>query len=126
MPDALEEPEIFCDLNMPLELPETVNAIMTDDSRQAVPVKWNLTEAEDRGMHENGPNQYVITGEAEGREAKCYVSMVLYNYMEDYSFEDSSRAWVITDLKNADELYIEDKKTDSLTGNKHMHFWSAK
>ena len=124
--DALEEPSVICDLSMPLELPETVNAIMTDDSRQAVPVKWNLTEAEDRGMHEHGPNQYVITGEAEGREAKCYVSMVLYNYMEDYSFEDSSRAWVITDLKNADELYIEDKKTDSLTGNKHMHFWSAK
>jgi len=124
--DALEEPSVICDLSMPLELPETVNAIMTDDSRQAVPVKWNLTEAEDREMHENGPNQYVITGEAEGREAKCYVSMVLYNYMEDYSFEDSSLAWVITDLKNADELYIEDKKTDSLTGNKHMHFWSAK
>jgi arabinogalactan endo-1,4-beta-galactosidase len=32
---------------------------------------------------------------------------------------------VITDLKKADELYIEDKKNDSLTGSKHMHFWSA-
>ena len=28
-------------------------------------------------------------------------------------------------LKKADELYIEDKKNDSLTGSKHMHFWSA-
>ena len=124
--DALEEPEVICDLNMPLELPETVNAIMTDDSRQAVPVTWKLTEEEDRQMHAGGPKQYTITGEAEGREAKCFVSMVEYNYITDYSFEEDSRAWIITDLKQADELYIEDKKTDSLTGSKHLHLWSAK
>ena len=124
--DALEEPSLICDLNMPLELPETVNAIMTDDSRQAVPVAWNLTAEQDQQMHGGGPAQYVITGEAEGKEAKCYVSMVEYNFITDYSFEEDSRAWIITDLKHADELYIEDKKTDSLTGSKHMHFWSAK
>ena len=76
-------------------------------------------------MHTSGPAQYVITGEAGGMEAKCFVSMVEYNYLKDYSFEEGSDAWVITDLKKADELYIEDKKTDSLTGSKHMHFWSA-
>ena len=125
VPDALEDPSVLCDLNMPLELPETVNAIMTDDSRRAVPVTWNLTEEEDRKMHENGPAQYVITGKAGDMEAKCFVSMIEYNYLQDYSFEEDSGAWVITDLKKADELYIEDKKTDSLTGSKHMHFWSA-
>ena len=125
VPDALEEPEILCDLNMPLTLPETVNAIMTDDSRQAVPVTWNLTEVQDRQMHENGVNKYEITGDAGGMTAKCYVSMIEYNFLEDYSFEEESPAWVLTDLKKADELYIEDKKTDSLTGSKHAHFWSA-
>ena len=30
------------------------------------------------------------------------------------------------DLGHADQLYVEDKKTDSLTGSKHVHFWSAK
>ena len=125
VPDALEEPSVICDLNMPLELPETVNAIMTDDSRQAVPAAWNLTGEEDRKMHEGGPAQYVITGEAGGMEAKCFVSMVEYNFLKDYSFEEGGEDWVITDLKKADELYIEDKKTDSLTGSKHMHFWST-
>ena len=48
-----------------------------------------------------------------------------YNYLTDYSFEEGGRGWVLTDLKKADELYIEDKKTDSLTGTKHAHFWSA-
>ena len=80
---------------------------------------------EDRKMHESGPDQYVITGEAGGMEAKCFVSMVKYNFLKDYSFEDGGEGWVITDLKNADQLYVEDKKTDSLTGSKHMHFWSA-
>ena len=125
VPDALEEPSVICDLNLPLSLPETVNAIMTDDSRQAVPVTWNLTEEQDRQMHEGGPAQYTVTGDAGGMEAKCYVSMVEYNYIRDYSFEDGGDGWVLNDLKHADELYVEDKKTDSLTGSKHLHFWSA-
>jgi arabinogalactan endo-1,4-beta-galactosidase len=76
-------------------------------------------------MHASGPAQYTVTGEAGGMEARCFVSMVEYNYMQDYSFEEGNPAWVITDLKKADQLYIEDKKIDSLTGSKHMHFWSA-
>ena len=125
VPDALEDVTVVCDLNAPLELPETVNAVMTDDSRRAVPVAWDITEEDDRSMHEGGVAQYRITGNAGGMEAVCYVSMIEYNYLADYSFEEESPAWVITDLKKADELYIEDKKTDSLTGSKHMHFWSA-
>ena len=125
VPDALEDVTVICDLNAPLVLPETMNAVMTDDSKQAVPVTWNLSEEDDRKMHEGGVAQYTVTGDAGGMEATCYVSMIEYNYLTDYSFEEESRAWVITDLKKADELYIEDKKTDSLTGSKHMHFWSA-
>ena len=125
VPDALEEPEILCDLNMPLALPETVNAIMTDDSRQAVPVTWDLTGEQDQRMHSSGAARYEVTGNAGGMEAKCYVSMIEYNFLQDYSFEEGSPAWVFTDLKKADELYIEEKKTDSLTGSKHAHFWSA-
>ena len=125
VPDALEEPTVLCDLNLPVVLPETVNAVLTDDSREAVKVQWNLSEEQDRQMHSGGPNQYVITGNAGGMEAKCYVSMVEYNYITDYSFEDGGENWIITDLKKADELYVEDKKSDSLIGSKHLHFWSA-
>lgn len=123
--DALEDVSITCDLNAPLTLPETVNAIMTDGSKQAIDVAWNFTDELNEQMHQGGVAQYTITGQAGGMEARCYVSMVEYNYLRDYSFEENSTAWQITDLANADELYIEDKKTDSLTGTKHMHFWSA-
>ena len=125
MADALEDVNIICDLNAPLSLPETINAVMTDDSKQAIPVTWDFTGEMDQEMHASGVAQYTITGQAGGMEARCYVSMVEYNYLQDYSFEESSPAWRITDLAKADELYIEDKKTDSLTGTKHMHFWSA-
>ena len=122
---ALEEPEVVCDLNAPLVLPETVNAIMTDNSRQAVPVTWSLREEQDRQMHSSGAAKYEITGTAGGMEARCRVSMVEFNYLRDPGFEEGGDAWVITDLRKADELYIEDKKADSLSGTKHMHFWSA-
>ena len=125
VPDALEDPAVLCDLNMPLVLPGTVDAIMTDGSRKPVPVTWNVTEEQDRRMHESGPAQYVIAGNAGGLETKCYISMIEYNYISDYSFENGGEGWTLTDLKNTDQLYIEDKKTDSLTGSKHLHFWSA-
>ena len=57
--------------------------------------------------------------------ARCFVSMVEYNFLADYSFEEGGADWVATDLSKADQLYVEDKTTDSLTGSKHMHFWSA-
>ncbi|MBR3929018.1 MAG: glycosyl hydrolase 53 family protein [Clostridia bacterium] len=123
--DALEDVNLICDLNAPLSLPETVNAVMTDNSKKALPVTWNLTDEMDKTMHAAGPNQYVVDGIAGGMTAKAYVSMIEYNYLTDYSFEEGGKSWVFTDLKNADELYIEDKKTDSLTGTKHAHFWSA-
>ena len=125
VPDTLEEAEVLCDLNAPLELPETVDAILTDNSHRPVPVAWNLTKEQNRIMHSSGPKQYEITGLADGREARCRVSMVEFNYLQDYSFEEGGSAWVFTDLSKADELYVEEKKTDSLTGSKHAHFWSA-
>jgi arabinogalactan endo-1,4-beta-galactosidase len=123
--DALEDVTLICDLNAEPVLPETVNAVMTDDSRQAIPVQWDLTDDQRQQMMTGGVNRYQITGTAGGMQANCYVSMVEYNYLTDYSFEEGGTGWTWTDLGKADELYVEDKLTDSLTGSKHMHFWSA-
>ena len=79
--DALEEPEILCDLNAPLNLPETVNAVMTDGSLVGVPVTWDLTPEREQAMRSAGPAEYVVTGEAGGMPARCRVSMVEYNYL---------------------------------------------
>ena len=124
--DAIEDAALTVDLAGEISLPETVNAIMTDDSRQAVPVRWNVTEADLATMYAGGVADYDVTGDANGFPAYCRVSMVEYNFLQNDSFETGDlTGWELTDLAEADELYVEDKLTDSLAGSRHMHFWSA-
>ena len=53
--------------------------------------------------------------------------MVEFNFLQNGGFEDGDlRGWTLTDLAGADQLYAEEKKTDSLNGAWHMHFWSAR
>ena len=121
--DSIEPVDILCDLNGTIVLPETVNAFMTDNSKQAVAVTWKNPDYDK--MYNGGVAKYDVVGEADGMEAHCYVSMVEYNFLKDYSFEEKSDVWVATARGSINELYVEDKKTDSLTGSLHYHFWSA-
>lgn len=131
-PDAIEDTTIICDLNGTITLPEKVFAVMNDDSKKEIAVEWQNVDYDK--MYNGGVQKYDIVGIADGMEAHCYVSMVEYNFLTNYSFEDVDATdakkpigWVYKDvLGNANELYDEDKVTDSLTGNKHMHFWSDK
>ncbi len=125
--DALEDTTLYVDLAGKIELPETVNAIMTDDSKNAIPVTWSVSDADYQKMYSGGPAKYDVTGEAGGMTAHCYVNMIEYNFIQNYSFEDGELgAWQVEDLAKSDELYVENKPTDSLTGDWHMHFWSSK
>lgn len=121
--DAIEDTELIVDLNGEIVLPETVNAIMLDNSKQAIPVQWHDVDIEK--MKNGGAAKYTILGTAGGMEAKCYVSMVHYNYLNNWSFEDGDTGWTATAIGSFDELYVEDKVTDSITGTKHFHFWGA-
>ena len=125
-PDALETLTLSFDVGSPITLPETVNAIMTDGSKSPVLVTWNVTEAELSAMQNGGVNKYVITGTAGGMTTTAYITVSAFNYLENYSFETGDlTGWVLTDNAKADQLYAEEKLTDSLTGSWHMHFWSA-
>ena len=127
LPDALEDVVLTCDIGKPIELPTSVDAIMTDSSRSAVEVTWDVTAEELGKMANGGPNTYEITGTAGGMTAKAYISVVEFNYLENFGFENGDlTGWVLTDIGGADQLYAEDKATDSLSGAWHMHYWSAK
>ena len=124
--DAIDDTVLFVDLNGGIALPETADAVMTDNSRSAVPVVWNVTEADLAAMKAGGEKTYEFTGEAGGLSAKLFVNMVEYNYIENYSFEAGVlEPWRVIERGHASELYVEDKVTDSLTGQWHMHFWSS-
>ena len=123
--DALEEVQMICDIGKPIVLPQTVNAIMTDGSKEAIPVTWDVTEAELTTMANSGANKYTVTGTAGGMQANAYLTVIEYNYLQNDSFESGDlTGWTLTDIGGANELFVEDKLTDSLTGNFHMHFWS--
>ena len=121
--DAIEDTNLILDLNGEIALPETVNAVMLDNSKQALPVQWNNVDKE--AMKSGGVAKYTIEGTAGGMRALCYVSMVNYNYLKNWSFEEGDSAWVATQITSFDELNVEDKVTDSVTGTKHYHFWGA-
>ena len=121
--DAIEDTNLIIDLNGDIVMPDTVNAILTDNSRKAIPVEWKNVDVD--AMKQGGIAKYTIEGTAEGMDAVCYVSMVEYNFLENWSFEDGETGWTANALKSFDELHVEDKVSDSLTGNKHYHFWGA-
>ena len=124
--DALEDVMLTVDIGKPIELPATVNAIMSDNSKAPVAVTWDVTDARLEEISNGGVQKYEVKGTADGKEATAYISVVEFNYLKNDSFEDGVlEPWVLTDNGGADELYVEDKVTDSMTGNFHMHFWSA-
>lgn len=123
--DALQEVSMICDIGKPIAMPETVNAIMTDGSLQPVPVQWNITPEQLQTMAQT-EGKYTVTGTADGRTSTAYLSVVAYNYLTNDSFETGDlTGWRLTEHGKANELFVENKLTDSLTGTMHMHFWSA-
>ncbi len=121
--DAIEDTELILDLSGDIVLPDTVNAVMLDNSKQTIPVEW--LDADIEAMKNGGVAKYTVTGVAGGMEAKCYVSMVNYNYLRNGSFEEGESGWKAEATDSFEELYVEDKVTDSLTGTKHYHFWGS-
>ena len=121
--DAIEDVTLICDLGSDVMLPDTVNAVMLDNSRVAIPVEWLNADLD--AMKNGGEAKYTVTGRAGGMTATCYVSMVKYNYLQNWSFEEGEVAWTADPLSTFDQLYVEDKVTDSVTGTKHYHFWGA-
>lgn len=137
--DAIEDVTLIIDLNGDIVLPEKVNAVMLDNSKQEIDVVWTKmakvngyetgakTDIDYSVMKNGGVAKYVIYGTAGGMDATCNISMVEYNFVKNYSFEDDAEGtgWVATAKSAIDELYVEDKVSDSLTGTKHYHFWSS-
>ena len=131
--DAIEDTNLIFDLNGEIVLPSKVNAVMNDASKQEIDVEWHNVDID--AMKKGGVKKYDIVGTAGGMEAHCYVSMVEYNFLENYSFEDDTekvpKGWTVNEIKKNDgsyksELFVENKATDSLTGTNHFHFWSEK
>ncbi|MBO4384060.1 MAG: glycosyl hydrolase 53 family protein [Clostridia bacterium] len=124
--DAIEDITLSFDLYGEITLPGTVKAVMNDDSKTELPVVWNVTEAELANMRTGGVKKYRIEGEAGGLAARLTIDMVEHNLVMNDSFETGQLdPWRLIDRGHENELYVEKKLSDSLSGQYHMHFWSA-
>ena len=141
-PDAIADTNLICDLNGTITLPDTVDAVMSDNSKKTLPVEWKYYQVTDENYNTTkydsldfnafktgGVKKYDIVGVAGGMEAHCYLSMVEYNYLANYSFEEDSpntkipTGWTVIEKGHANELYVEEKSTNAITGNKTFHYW---
>lgn len=127
--DSIEETNIVCDINTKIELPDKVNAIMNDSSKSQVDVLWDDFNEEE--LKNKGTGIYQIKGKANDVTCICNISLIEYNYLKNYSFEEDDNkthiptSWDFINHANTNEIYVEDKISDSLTGNKHYHFWAS-
>ncbi|MDE6586092.1 MAG: glycosyl hydrolase 53 family protein [Clostridia bacterium] len=123
-PDALEDITVLCILGKKLNLPAKVNAVMNNNTKKKVDVVWDTYD--EAAMQSGGVKKYTVKGTADGMSVTCTVSMIEANYITNYSFEDDDEGtgWNLHLNKVNREIYVEDKKTDSLTGTKHYHFWA--
>ena len=123
-PDAIDDPVLTCDLAGEIVLPETVSAVMNDGSRVDIPVTWEAVDT--AAMKASGPAEYTVQGMAEGMPATLRIRMVNFNYLINGDFEgEDTGEWVTDNFGGTEQLYIEEKKSDSLDGTKHYHFYSA-
>lgn len=122
--DAVEDTYLECDINKPIELPKKINAIMSNNSKSEIDVIWE--EIDEEKLKSKGVGKYIIKGKADKFETELVLSLIDYNYVSNPSFEEGDKDWIAIEGGNADELYVEDKQIDSLSGNKHFHFWSSK
>ena len=117
--DQIPDIEVTQLLSAPRVLPETVNAVFIDGSKQAVPVTWNQTQL----ALANTFGDYEITGAAGGVEVKCFLSVEEENFIVNGGFEnrDMSR-WEMVGSVSANG-HSERRTEDARTGSASFHFW---
>jgi arabinogalactan endo-1,4-beta-galactosidase len=121
--EAVEDAELRAKAGEDLVLPETVNVVMTDNSRQAAPVHWNADPVELKLLT---PGTYEINGVTDaGLPAKLTLILEGENLLLNPSLETGvDDPWVAENVGGCQQLNIEEKTGDSRTGDWHYHFWS--
>lgn len=143
-PDSAEEQTVRVRLGDTANLPDTVNVIMNDGSRETFPVRWSreaevLVPRERYGerialwnVGKEGVGEYALFGTigSDGTSISAFARLyaVEQNYVENSGFEDNDLSmWRIVDESGSmDELFVQEKQADAKTGSRSLHFWSKK
>ena len=123
VPTSVKDASINVLLGNALHLPDTVEAVMTDNSRTAISAAWDQASVDKVDIGREG--KYTVTGTAAGMPVTCTVTVSARNYLRNAGFESPDTSWRATDLGKTAQLYREEKAVDSKEGKAHWHFYSA-
>ncbi|MDO4940765.1 MAG: glycosyl hydrolase 53 family protein [Erysipelotrichaceae bacterium] len=125
--ESIDELNLKFNLNDEIILPEKIAANMNDGSSRLVDVTW---ENYDKNINTQ-VGIYEVKGNANSQPVICNIEINRQNLIENPSFENDDNktyvptSWKVIDYGNEDELYVEDKVSDSIDGSKHYHFWAS-
>ena len=103
-------------------LPAEVNVVYTDNSKAPIAVTWEAFDIE--AAKAAGNNKYDIKGTAGGKTVYCHLTIMEYNYIQNYSFEDGLSPWVLNIEKGVSN-YIKITNENPQTGGYVFHFWDS-
>ncbi len=123
--DGVEDIELIHYDTDDFELPKTVNAVYCDDTKSPIPVVWE--DFDIAAAKEKGNAKYVIKGIAEGKEVNCRLTIMEFNFIENYSFETGSYGpWkMTTNDKLSSTHIIKVTNENPQTGRFAAHFWTT-
>ena len=102
----------------PLAMPQTCRVIYNDGTEEQKPVVWNAAQT---AAADGAVGRYTISGTVEGREVRCELSVELFNYIQNFSFEEGRTGWEFTGTAHG----IQTKASDAYSGENALHFWSS-
>lgn len=123
--DGIEDANISYYTYEDFTLPETVNVIYNNNSKEAIPVTWEPFDIEAAKAAGNG--KYTINGVAGGRDVKCFLTIMEKNFIENYGFETGkAEPWVMTNNgpSLSDKHKVGITAENPQTGKYAYHFWS--
>lgn len=130
-PDALEDATCSFIIGDEIELPATVNAIMTDNSKKPQSVTWNATAEELATISNSAAGKYTVTGTVDGQSVKCVIVMKESNFLNNAGFEESANEelapsdWIVTGAVNTEGLKVLVTTENPWEGNKAFHWWAS-
>lgn len=123
--DGVEDVDLLKYDNETFALPETVNAIYCDNSKAQIPVTWEAFDIE--AAKARGNNKYVINGVAGGMTVHCNLTIMEYNFVSNYSFENGRYdPWKMNTTDTLSSAHIiKITNENPQTGKYASHFWTS-
>lgn len=124
--DGVEDANVIHYTDEDFTLPETVNVIFCDNSKSPVQVTWEDFDIE--AAKKAGNSKYKIKGLASGKEVYCNLTIMEYNYLQNYSFEDNNKSWELNTYDgalDANSYKVQVTSENPQTGKNAFHFWAS-